>query len=98
MHRAIRSLGLRKASRATLPSAVITCCDRASLQSRCPPGRRHLATLLKEHALVEGGDLQVATWIKDEGFDTTIPSVMQVRKWLQCPAFCLWMRSLCWEA
>jgi hypothetical protein len=27
---------------------------------------------------VEGGDLQVATWIKDEGFDTTIPSVMQV--------------------
>lgn len=27
---------------------------------------------------MEGGDLQVATWIKDEGFDTTIPSVMQV--------------------
>ena len=43
-----------------------------------PARRRHLATLLKEHALVEGGDLQVATWIKDEGFDTTIPSVMQV--------------------
>jgi len=40
--------------------------------------RRHLAGLLKEHSLVEGGDLQVATWIKDEGFDTTIPSVMQV--------------------
>ncbi|CAL5222727.1 g5133 [Coccomyxa viridis] len=39
--------------------------------------RRHLAGLLKEHSLVEGGDLQVATWIKDEGFDTTIPSVMQ---------------------
>ena len=28
---------------------------------------------------MEGGDLQVATWIKDEGFDTTIPSVMQVQ-------------------
>ena len=41
-------------------------------------GRRHLATLLKEHALVEGGDLQVATWIKDEGFDTTVTSVLQV--------------------
>ena len=27
---------------------------------------------------MEGGDLQVATWIKDEGFDTTISSVMQV--------------------
>ncbi|KAK9825657.1 hypothetical protein WJX81_006313 [Elliptochloris bilobata] len=39
--------------------------------------RRHLATLLKEHALVEGGDLQVATWIKDEGFDTTVTSVLQ---------------------
>jgi hypothetical protein len=37
-----------------------------------------MAGLLKEHCLVEGGDLQVATWIKDEGFDTTIPSVMQV--------------------
>ena len=43
------------------------------------PCRRHLAGLLKEHSLVEGGDLQVATWIKDEGFDTTIPSVMQVQ-------------------
>ena len=41
--------------------------------------RKHLATLLKEHCLVEGGDLQVATWVKDEGFDTTIPSVMQVQ-------------------
>ena len=47
----------------------------ASLLYAC---RRHLAGLLKEHSLVEGGDLQVATWIKDEGFDTTIPSVMQV--------------------
>lgn len=47
----------------------------ASLMYAC---RRHLAGLLKEHSLVEGGDLQVATWIKDEGFDTTIPSVMQV--------------------
>ena len=50
-------------------------CNRNSLLTRC---RRHLAGLLKEHSLVEGGDLQVATWIKDEGFDTTIPSVMQV--------------------
>ena len=46
--------------------------------SRVTAGRRHLATLLKEHALVEGGDLQVATWIKDEGFDTTVTSVLQV--------------------
>ena len=46
-----------------------------ALASGC---RRHLAGLLKEHSLVEGGDLQVATWIKDEGFDTTISSVMQV--------------------
>lgn len=29
---------------------------------------------------MEGGDLQVATWVKDEGFDTTIPSVMQVQR------------------
>ncbi len=42
------------------------------------PCRRHLAGLLKEHSLVEGGDLQVATWIKDEGFDTTVTSVLQV--------------------
>ena len=27
---------------------------------------------------MEGGDLQVATWIKDEGFDTTVTSVLQV--------------------
>ncbi len=33
---------------------------------------------------MEGGDLQVATWIKDEGFDTTIPSVMQVRDFALC--------------
>ena len=46
--------------------------------------RRHLAGLLKEHSLVEGGDLQVATWIKDEGFDTTISSVMQVMHILAC--------------
>ena len=54
------------------------------------PCRRHLAGLLKEHSLVEGGDLQVATWIKDEGFDTTIPSVMQV----QHPNF---MHMLVWD-
>ena len=37
---------------------------------------RHLAQLLKEHCLIEGGDLQVAAFIKDEGYDASLPSLL----------------------
>ena len=37
---------------------------------------RHLAQLLKEHCLIEGGDLQIATFVKDEGYEATIPSIL----------------------
>ena len=42
-----------------------------------PPSlSRHLAQLLKEHCLIEGGDLQIATFVKDEGYEATIPSIL----------------------
>jgi len=41
-----------------------------------PTDSRHLAQLLKEHCLVEGGELQVASWIRDEGYDAPIPAVL----------------------
>ena len=37
---------------------------------------RHLAQLLKEHCLIEGGDLQVAAFIKDEGYDASLPALL----------------------
>ena len=41
-----------------------------------PTLSRHLAQLLKEHCLIEGGDLQVAAFIKDEGYDASLPSLL----------------------
>ena len=37
-----------------------------------------LANLLKEHCLVEGGDANVAQWLKDEGINAPIGSVLKV--------------------
>jgi hypothetical protein len=73
------SCSYRLASSPRLQAVCLIQLKRASHVPSLSTCRRHLAGLLKEHSLVEGGDLQVATWIKDEGFDTTIPSVMQVQ-------------------
>lgn len=37
-----------------------------------------LANLLKEHCLVEGGDANVSQWLKDEGINAPIGSVLKV--------------------
>ena len=41
-----------------------------------PTPSRHLSQLLKEHCLIEGGDLQVAAFIKDEGYDASLPALL----------------------
>jgi len=37
---------------------------------------QRLAQLLKEHCLVDGGDLQVANWMRDEGYDAPPSAVV----------------------
>ena len=47
--------------------------------------RSHLASLLKEHCLVEGGDSNVKQWLKDVGVNGSVASALKVgcwRKWL----------------
>ena len=46
------------------------------LQIKHKKNSRHLSQLLKEHCLIEGGDLQVAAFIKDEGFDASLPALL----------------------
>ena len=40
--------------------------------------RAHLASLLKEHCLVEGGDSNVKQWLKDEGLDASVANALKV--------------------
>ena len=40
--------------------------------------RAHLASLLKEHCLVEGGDSNVKQWLKDEGLDASVATALKV--------------------
>ena len=40
--------------------------------------RSHLASLLKEHCLVEGGDSNVKQWLKDEGLDASVAAALKV--------------------
>ena len=53
---------------------------RAS-RSVCALGvcRAQLANLLKEHCLVAGGDSNVTQWLKDEGVDVPLGSILKVR-------------------
>eukprot|EP00884_Botryococcus_braunii_P008997 jgi/Botrbrau1/18099/Bobra.0687s0001.1 len=39
--------------------------------------RKSISQLLKECCLVEGGDLQINSFLRDEGFETTLPAVIQ---------------------
>ncbi|CAL5220251.1 g2231 [Coccomyxa viridis] len=39
--------------------------------------RAHLASLLKEHCLVEGGDSNVKQWLKDEGLDASVATALK---------------------
>lgn len=41
--------------------------------------RKQLAQHLKELRHVEGGDRQISSWLKEEGFSTSLRTVMQVR-------------------
>lgn len=40
--------------------------------------RSHLASLLKEHCLVEGGDSNVKQWLKDEGIESSVAGALKV--------------------
>ena len=40
--------------------------------------RSHLASLLKEHCLVEGGDSNVKQWLKDEGVESSVAGALKV--------------------
>ena len=60
------------------------CSAAAAQQCRMPCGhqgcvcRSHLASLLKEHCLVEGGDSNVKQWLKDVGVDGSVASALKV--------------------
>ena len=50
----------------------------------CILGRAHLASLLKEHCLVEGGDSNVKQWLKDEGLDASVAHALKARFKAEC--------------
>ena len=55
--------------------------DSRSDGSCFPECRRTLADYLKDLRSVEGGDRQLTSWLKEEGFHTSLRSVSQAR----CP-------------
>ena len=55
---------------------VPQCADSWHALRPCP--RSQLANLLKEHCLVAGGDTNVSQWLKDEGSDASLSSILKV--------------------
>ena len=53
--------------------------------------RSHLASLLKEHCLVKGGDSNVKQWLKDVGVNGSVASALKVGCWRN------WLLA-CWTA
>lgn len=53
--------------------------------------RSHLASLLKEHCLVEGGESNVKQWLKDEGLDASVAGALKVcfQATMGTPRWCL---------
>ena len=47
--------------------------------------RNALAAHLKDLRHVDGGDRQLTSWLKEEGFQTSVRSVVQVIMCLICP-------------
>ncbi|CAL8470616.1 g10158 [Coccomyxa elongata] len=52
--------------------------------------RSVLASLLKEHCLVEGGDSNVSQWLKDEGINAPIGSVLKALEEAQSKDLIFW--------
>ena len=46
--------------------------------------REHLANLLKEHCLMVGGDTNVTQWLKEEGINASLPSILKAGLSLFC--------------
>lgn len=59
--------------------------------------RAHLASLLKEHCLVEGGDSNVKQWLKDEGLDASVATALKVcfQAEMLCPGYRLNSAAFC---
>ena len=68
---------------------VEQCADSWQYFHPCP--RSQLANLLKEHCLVAGGDTNVSQWLKDEGSDASLSSILKV------PRASFFMTALCWH-
>ena len=62
--------------------------------------REHLANLLKEHCLVNGGDTNVTQWLKEEGTNASLTSILKARLHLTVCVLgslclcCLWAQRM----
>ena len=54
------------------------CCGTASFTDLSTPCRKTLADYLKDLRSVEGGDRQLTSWLKEEGFQTSLRTINQV--------------------
>ena len=59
-------------------SAAAQQCQTPRRHQGCALCRSHLASLLKEHCLVEGGDSNVKQWLKDVGVNGSVASALKV--------------------
>ena len=85
-HDACRVLALQQFSSAGRPCGY----------QGCAPCRSHLASLLKEHCLVEGGDSNVKQWLKDVGVNGSVASALKVGCWRTQLLACCDSNGLSW--